>query len=103
MLQNRAILRQMSSVMGWFVRQTRISGWMPMDSSSLTECCVGLLLSSPEPGISTIMGTWMNRTFFFPCSAATCRMASRNGCDSISPTVPPISVMSTSDVPLSIW
>ena len=31
-----------------------------------------------------------------PCSAATCRMASRKGWLSMSPTVPPISVMTTS-------
>ncbi len=28
-------------------RQTTTSGWMPMRRSSLTECWVGLVLSSP--------------------------------------------------------
>ena len=57
---------------------------------------MGLLLSSPEPGIWTISGTWMNSTSPRGRSAATWRMASRKGWDSMSPTVPPISVMTTS-------
>ena len=28
-------------------RQTRTSGWIPMRRSSLTECCVGFVFSSP--------------------------------------------------------
>ena len=28
-------------------RATTMSGWMPMRRSSLTECCVGLVFSSP--------------------------------------------------------
>ena len=95
-LQNRAIFRRMSSVMGTSHRQTRMSGWMPRLSSSFTECWVGLLFSSPLPGIWTMRGTWMNTTSPRGRSAATCRMASRKGWDSISPTVPPISVMTTS-------
>ena len=34
-----------------------------MLSSSLTECWVGLLFSSPLPGMDTISGTWMYSTF----------------------------------------
>ena len=30
-----------------FVRQMRMSGWMPMLSISFTECCVGFVFSSP--------------------------------------------------------
>jgi hypothetical protein len=84
------------------VRHTSTSGWMPTLSSSLTECCVGLLFSSPLPGMDTISGTWMYSTFSRPFSAATCRMASRNGWLSMSPTVPPISVMTTSVWPSSM-
>ena len=38
----------------------------------------------------------MNRLFSRPTSSATWRTASKNGCDSMSPMVPPISVMTTS-------
>ena len=31
-------------------RHSRMSGWMPMERSSLTECWVGLVLSSPAVG-----------------------------------------------------
>ena len=101
-LQNRAIFRRMSPVMGLSVRHTRMSGWMPMLSSSFTECWVGLLFSSPLPGMDTISGTWMYSTFSLPFSAATCRMASRKGWLSMSPTVPPISEMTTSVCPSSM-
>ena len=30
-------------------RHSSTSGWMPMPRSSFTECCVGLVLISPEP------------------------------------------------------
>ena len=36
--------------MGLSVRHTRMSGWIPMLSSSFTECWVGLLFSSPAAG-----------------------------------------------------
>jgi hypothetical protein len=38
----------------------------------------------------------MNRQLRRPTSTGNWRMASRNGSDSMSPTVPPISVMTTS-------
>ena len=47
-LQNRAILSRMPCSMGSSERVTMMSGKMPMERSSLTECCVGLLLCSPE-------------------------------------------------------
>ena len=59
MLQNRAIFFRMSSGIGTSLRHTSTSGWMPRLSSSFTECWVGLLFSSPLPGIWTIRGTWM--------------------------------------------
>ena len=31
-------------------RTSRMSGWMPIERSSLTECCVGLVFSSPADG-----------------------------------------------------
>jgi hypothetical protein len=39
---------------------------------------------------------WMNTAFAFPTSCRSCRIASRNGCDSMSPTVPPTSTTTTS-------
>ncbi len=48
-LVNSAILRRCSSGNGCEQRHSRMSGWMPMPRSSLTECCVGLVLISPEP------------------------------------------------------
>ena len=48
-LQKFAILRKMfSSSIGSSQRSTMMSGEMPMPCSSLTECCVGLDLCSPE-------------------------------------------------------
>ena len=35
-------------------RQSRMSGWMPIERSSLTECWVGLVLSSPALGMKGI-------------------------------------------------
>jgi hypothetical protein len=38
----------------------------------------------------------MKTAFSLPTSCRNCRIASRNGSDSMSPTVPPISTMTTS-------
>ena len=46
-LQNRPILRFSSGGIGCSHRHSRMSGWMPMERSSLTECCVGLVFISP--------------------------------------------------------
>ena len=50
MLQKRDILFRMSSGTSCSERHTMTSGWIPRASSSLAECCVGLDLSSLEPG-----------------------------------------------------
>ena len=44
---NSAIFLRMSSDRPPSDRHISMSGWMPMRRSSLTECCVGLVLSSP--------------------------------------------------------
>jgi hypothetical protein len=49
-LQNSAILRRSASGIGRSARHSRTSGWMPIERSSLTECWVGLVLSSPADG-----------------------------------------------------
>ena len=37
-----------------------MSGWMPMRRSSLTECCVGLVFSSPAWPMYGTSVRWMN-------------------------------------------
>ena len=44
---NRAIFRRMSGDSVPSERHMSMSGAMPMRRSSLTECCVGLVFSSP--------------------------------------------------------
>ena len=46
-LPNSAILRRMSRSSPRSDRQTIACGWIPIRRSSLTECCVGLVFSSP--------------------------------------------------------
>jgi hypothetical protein len=46
-----ALLRFSSSGSGRSLRQTSTSGWIPMERSSLTECWVGLVFSSPAVGM----------------------------------------------------
>ena len=42
-----AIFLRMSRLSSDSDRHRTMSGWMPMRRSSLTECCVGLVFSSP--------------------------------------------------------
>ena len=39
-------------------RQTSTSGWIPMRRSSLTECCVGFVFSSPAVSMNGTSVTW---------------------------------------------
>ena len=68
-----------------------------MESNSFTECCVGFVFISPLFERYGISVTCMYKQFSFPTSLATCLIASKKGVLSISPTVPPISVMTISD------
>lgn len=43
----RLILRLIEVLTGRSERRTIASGWMPMLRSAATECCVGLVFSSP--------------------------------------------------------
>ena len=95
-LQKSAIFDLMSLERNRSVRQSRMSGWMPTLSKSLTECCVGLVLSSPAAAIYGTRVTWTKSVFSRPSSWRIWRMASMNGSDSMSPTVPPISMMARS-------
>ena len=91
-----AILRLTPSGMSRSARQTMASGWMPMLRSAATECCVGLVFSSPDGARYGTSETCTKNTLSRPTSCRTWRAASRNGSDSMSPTVPPTSVMMTS-------
>ena len=93
---NSAIFLRMSPDSSDSLRQSSMSGWMPMRRSSLTECWVGLVLSSPAWPMYGTSVRWMNMQLRRPTSTGNWRIASRNGSDSMSPTVPPISVMTTS-------
>ena len=93
---NSAIFLRMSTDSSDSLRQSSMSGWMPMRRSSLTECCVGLVLSSPACPMYGTSVRWMKRQLRRPTSTGNWRIASRNGSDSMSPTVPPISVITTS-------
>ena len=69
---------------------------MPISRSFMTECCVGLVFSSPAAPMYGTSVTWTEMALVAPTSRRSCRMASRNGSDSMSPTVPPTSTISTS-------
>ncbi len=91
-----ATLRLIASLIGRSERQTIASGVMPIVRSACTECWVGLVLSSPLGPMYGIRLTCKKKQRSRPTSCRTCRAASRNGSDSMSPTVPPTSVMTTS-------
>jgi hypothetical protein len=63
-LQKSEIFSFMPCDRGRSVRQRSTSGWMPISRSSFTECCVGLVLSSPAAPIHgtsvtcTLMAFW---------------------------------------------
>ena len=73
-----------------------MSGWMPMRRSSWTECWVGLVFSSPACPRNGTSVRCTNMQLSRPWSTWNWRSASRNGSDSMSPTVPPISVITMS-------
>ena len=94
--QVRAIFFFMLGGIGRSERQTIASGWMPTWRSAATECCVGLVLSSPDGAMYGTSETCRKKQRSRPISWRTWRAASRNGSDSMSPTVPPISWITTS-------
>jgi hypothetical protein len=95
-LVNWAILRRSESGTACSERHSSTSGWMPIERSSFTECWVGLVFSSPAAPMYGTRVRCMNSAFSGPRSVRTWRIASRNGSDSMSPTVPPISTSATS-------
>ena len=75
----RQILRLRPSLIGRSLRATIASGWMPMDRSAATECCVGLVFSSPHGPMYGSSETWMKKQRSRPISWRIWRIASRNG------------------------
>ena len=95
-LQKRAIFLKISSSKGSSLRSTMIFGLIPIPWSSFTECWVGFDLCSSDACRNGTSVTWINKLFSLPTSSDIWRTASIKGWDSISPMVPPISVMTTS-------
>ena len=90
-LQNKEILFFNSLLISRSALHSNMSGWIPTLSNSLTECWVGFVFSSPA---DFSQGTWVTCTItdeMLSLSFLNCRIASKKGKDSISPTVPPIS------------
>ena len=85
----------MSKFNSFSVLQTRMSGCIPASKSVFTECCVGFVFSSPAAARNGINVRCMKRALF-SSSHFNCLTASINGNASISPTVPPISVITKS-------
>ena len=69
---------------------------MPISRSFCTLCWVGLVFSSPAAGIHGTSVRCRNAQLPGPIFRLIWRTASRNGSDSMSPTVPPISTIATS-------
>ena len=57
--QNRAIFCFTSRGRGRSVRQSRMSGWIPMERRSLTLCCVGFVFTSPAVPMNGTSVRWM--------------------------------------------
>ena len=94
--QLAAILSFSSRFSGISDLQMMISGVMPMRLSSPTLCWVGFVFSSPATLINGTSVRWIFSALFLPTSTLSALIASKNGSPSMSPTVPPISTMSTS-------
>ena len=95
-LQNSAILRFSSGGIGSSQRHRRMSGWMPMERSSRTECWVGLVFISPAVLMNGSRVRWTKQEAPRGSSCPSWRTASKNGRPSMSPTVPPISTSTKS-------
>jgi len=57
--QKSAILSLMSFPSGRSVRQSRMSGWMPISRSFITLCCVGLVFTSCAVAMYGTSVRWM--------------------------------------------
>mmetsp|Transcript_55573 Transcript_55573/g.176451 ORF Transcript_55573/g.176451 Transcript_55573/m.176451 type:complete len:341 (-) Transcript_55573:447-1469(-) len=84
----------------WHVLRTaRRSGARPRERKVMTECCVGFVFCSFDSPSTGTRDTWMRHMLSLPTRNWNWRSASTKGIDSMSPTVPPSSMMHTSGVP----
>src|SRR5581483_5598767 len=83
-LQKSAIFLRSEIGTGRSQRHRMMSGWMPIDRSSFTECWVGLVLSSPALGMKGSSVRWMKTVSPRGSSLPSWRMASKNGRPSMS-------------------
>ena len=95
-MQNKDIFLLWSKGIDCCDLQITISGWIPIDLNSLTECCVGFVLISSDDLRKGTKVKWINNVLLFPISFENCLIASKKGKLSISPTVPPISQITKS-------
>lgn len=84
-----------STPMGFSDRQTIRSGLRPHPRSSLTELCVGFVLGSPVALGSGTRDTCARQKFSRFTRNWNCLKASTKGMPSMSPMVPPSSMMQT--------
>mmetsp|Transcript_128515 Transcript_128515/g.333152 ORF Transcript_128515/g.333152 Transcript_128515/m.333152 type:complete len:285 (-) Transcript_128515:671-1525(-) len=90
MLHWLAIFFFVDSSRGRALRQTMTSGCTPSASKAFAECCVGLVF---WPLMSGTYEQWTHARERSSKLNLSWRSASMNGMDSISPTVPPSSIM----------
>ena len=100
-LQKSDSLLRCSSSIGTSDRHTRMSGTMPMPRSAATECWLGFVLISFAARMNGTSVRWMKIASPAGASSLNWRVASWNGRLSMSPVVPPISVMAMSTSSLS--
>ena len=99
-LQNKANFFRKSSESSCSVRHTKTSALIPLSMRVFTECWVGLVFNSFAADKNGTSVKWITMQFSRPSSHRNWRTASIYGKDSISPTVPPISVITISCSPL---
>ena len=73
------------------------SGSRPISLNFITLCCVGFVFNSSLASTKGKRVTWAINTFSRPFSKRICRIVSRNGKLSMSPTVPPTSDITASN------
>mmetsp|Transcript_10287 Transcript_10287/g.38139 ORF Transcript_10287/g.38139 Transcript_10287/m.38139 type:complete len:353 (+) Transcript_10287:527-1585(+) len=98
--QNSASLSSTACSRGSLERHASMCGDSPALRSACTECCVGFVFCSPPSAPTTgTSETCTKQKLCVPTRHCSCRTASMKGIDSISPTVPPSSMMQTSGCP----
>ena len=97
--EERNLLRIRRRECGRSARHSSTCGEMPISRSFCTLCWVGLVFSSPAVAMYGTSVRCTKHALLRPRRRLIWRAASRNGSDSMSPTVPPISTIATSGSP----